>query len=388
MRVIIYTSSSFGGCFDYAGQLHRAYLAHPQVESCKMVYPMNAPLSVRSDILPILMPDTPGDDATARTRKLHFLRRTVRNPLSLLRLLQQEPPSLVIFNDFEQITAPFWVPMFRAVAAKHRFAAILHDPDRDNYPPSQKVSERCMKALMSLMDLGLYHQHLPEKPYYLGKKTGYLDVPHGLYPPPAPDAGLEALLGTMKRPGLTYAAILGNIRPEKNYLLAIEALARFPQMGLLIAGKPSHQGVSTEPLKARALELGVADRIIWLERFMSEPEMAAVIDAADMILLYYAKTFTSQSGILNTVAPLRKTIIASDGESSLAQTIRRFNIGLLAAPDNLDELSKAIARALDGFGPDMSDWGNYLEYASWDNHAETVIAALQEKVPAAAWTGW
>ena len=388
LRVIIYTSTSFGGCYDYAGQLHRAYLAHPQVESCKMVYPMNAPALIRTDVLPVLMPDTPSEATSQRGRRLHFLRRTARNPLTFLKLLQREPASLVIFNDFDQVTAPLWAPMYRALARQHRYAAILHDPDRDNYPPSKSVSERCMKALMGLMDLGLYHQHLPDKPYYQSKRTLYVDVPHGLYPPPAADMELEEQVAAQKKPGLTYAAILGNIRAEKNYGLALEAMARFPKMGLIIAGKPSHQGVRTEDFKARAEELGVAERVIWVERFMTEAEMAAVIDAADLILLYYAKSFTSQSGILNTVAPLHKTIVASDGESSLAQTIRRFNIGLLAAPDSLDDLCRALARAFDGFGPDASDWGLYLEYASWQNHTETVLKSLQETIPQHTWAGW
>ncbi len=388
MRVIIYTSSSFGGCFDYAGQLHQAYLAHPMVEQVKMIYPMNAPLPPRADVLPILMPDHPGQAATARARRLHFLRRTARNPLTLLKLLQKEPPSLVIFNDFEQITAPFWVPMYKAIAGRHRFAAILHDPDRDNYPPNRQVSERCMRALMSLMDLGLYHQHLPAKPYYQSPRTRYIDVPHGLYPPPAPDAALAAHLKQTLRPDLRYGVILGNIRAEKNYELALQALAQFPDMGLLVAGKPSHQGVDTDGYKALATNLGVAERVVWLERFLTTAEMAAVIDAAAYVLLYYAKTFTSQSGILNTVAPLRKPIIASDGESSLAQTIRRFNIGLLARPDDLAELCKALARAQDGFGPDAADWAAYLAYADWHNHADTVIQALLAQDAKATWAGW
>jgi glycosyltransferase involved in cell wall biosynthesis len=340
-----------------------------------MVFPMNAPVTLRSDVLPILMPDRLSDQASASSRKIHFLRRTMRNPLTLLRLLQQEPPSLVIFNDFEQLTAPIWVPMFKAMASKHRYAVILHDPDRDNYPPSKRTSTRCMKALMSLMDLGLYHQHLPDKPYYKGKKTVYLDVPHGLYPPPAEDDALAELLANIKRPELQYATILGNIRPEKNYSLALQALVRFPGMGLIVAGKASNQNISTDTFKAEALALGVAERVIWLERFLTEAEMAAVIHASDLILLYYARSFTSQSGILNTVAPLKKTIVASDGESSLAQTIGRFNIGLLAEPDNLDAFCAALDKALAGEGPHDADWARYLEYASWAHHANVVVAA-------------
>jgi len=236
---------------------------------------------------------------------------------------------------------------------------------------------------MSLMHLGLYHQHLPDKPYYTSKRTTYLDVPHGLYPATAPDAELVTLLQTLKKPGLQYATILGNIRPEKNYTLALEALQRMPQMGLIIAGRASNQNVSTDIYKDQALALGVADRVIWVEKFLSEAEMAAIIQASELILLYYARTFTSQSGVLNTVAPMRKTIVASAGESSLAHTLRQFGIGILAEPDNLDALCTALQTALANGAASDTAWQNYLHYASWAHHADTVLAAARKAGAAA-----
>ena len=321
------------------------------------------------------MPDQPPAEASGRARKLHFLRRNARNPLTFLRLLQKEPASMVIFNDFEQLTAPFWVPLYKALASQHTYAVILHDPDRDAYPPNKRASIQCMKALMSLMKLGLYHQHLPDKPYYSDPKTTYIDVPHGLYPAPAPDVPLADLLTQLRKPSLQYAAILGNIRAEKNYQLAIEALAQLPTLGLLIAGKASHQGVDVEAYKAQALAAGVADRIIWVERFLTEAEMAAVIDAADIILLYYARSFTSQSGILNTVAPMRKRLIASDGESSLALTLRRFGVGILAEPDSTVALTEALQSILENPQAPTQAWQDYLAYASWHNHVDIVVRA-------------
>ena len=381
MRVIIYTSSSFGGCYDYGLQLHAAYLAHPQVESCQMVFPENAALPHRTDFHPILMPDQLAEGTDPRIKKLHFIRRAVRNPLTLLRFVRSQPPSLVIFNDFEQITAPFWVPAFKATARRHRYAAVLHDPDRDGYPPSKAVSERCMKALMSLMELGLYHQYLPAKPYYAPNGvTRYLDVPHGLYPPPPPNSALAAEIAALKRPNLQYAAILGNVRKEKNYHLVLEAMTNLPDLGLIVAGRPSNTSEDAATYLNRAAELGLQDRVIWIDRYLSDAEMAAVIDQADMILLYYAKSFSSQSGILNMVAPMRKTIIASDGTSSLAAVIRRFSIGLLAQPDDVQALRHALMLAVEGFGPNILDWGYYLEYASWQGHTEVVISALEDAV--------
>lgn len=380
MRVVIYSTSSFGGCFDYALQLHEAYNSNLEVERVVSYFPQNAQIPSRTDMQAILMPDRLHHNATARQKQLHFLQRSARNPLRLLRRLQHAPPSLVIFNDWEQITAPMWVPMFQAgIGNRHKFACILHDPDRDHYPPNLKTSTACMRTMMRLMHLGLYHDFLPEKPYYAkNNRTQYLDVPHGLYPAADADLPMQHNLKQHLDPKLKWMTILGNIRPEKNYELAIEALQNFPGLGLLIAGQPSHQGVDLDAYRKLASELGVSDRIFWLEKYLTDAEMSAVIAHADFLLLYYASSFSSQSGVLNTAAPFRKTIIASDGESSLAATLRRFSIGVLAPPDNLEELCKAIARVLEGYGPDLADWGNYLEYASWENHAAKVIRAAKE----------
>jgi hypothetical protein len=73
---------------------------------------------------------------------------------------------------------------------------------------------------------------------------------------------------------------------------------------------------------------------------------------------------------------LRKTIVASDGESSLAQTLRKFRIGILAEPDTLEALRDALEKALAGAGPAAEDWDRYLEYANWTRHAEVVIDAV------------
>jgi hypothetical protein len=345
-----------------------------------MVLPENAGGPLRTDTFRMLMTDQHAEYTETGQRQRHFLQRNARNPFRLLRYLRKKPPGLVIFNDFEQLTAPAWAPMFRKLAGQHTYGVILHDPDRDAYPPSRAYSERCMKAMMQLMDIGLYHQLLPDKPYYKPNgRTKYFDVPHGLYPSAPADVLLLAAIAQEKKEGLVYAAILGNIRPEKNYELAIRALKHFPNLGLLIAGKASNSAVNVNAYRSLAAELEVEDRIIWVERFLTDAEMTAAITAADILLLYYARSFTSQSGILNTAAPLRKTVIASSGESSLAHTLMRFSVGVMAAPDSLEQLCLAIARALEGFGPDQQDWSNYLAYASWDNHVSVVMQGLMEQ---------
>lgn len=42
MRIIIYNSSSFGGCFDYGKALHSAYQQHSEIENAEWWLPKNS----------------------------------------------------------------------------------------------------------------------------------------------------------------------------------------------------------------------------------------------------------------------------------------------------------------------------------------------------------
>ncbi|MDQ3536560.1 MAG: glycosyltransferase, partial [Bacteroidota bacterium] len=181
MRIVIYESSSNGGCFEYAKELFKAYSLHPEVDHCVLLVPSPSNLN-KKNIYKILFDDVL-NTRNVILRKFYFLLRVVINPFILFFfLIKKKEETFVILNDFEQISAFVWVPFYRWFLGKHRFAVALHDPDRDDYPPSKSFSEYSMKMLLSIMDFGLYHESLPHKSYYnLDAKTIYLNVPHGIY---------------------------------------------------------------------------------------------------------------------------------------------------------------------------------------------------------------
>jgi glycosyltransferase involved in cell wall biosynthesis len=378
MRIIVYNSSSFGGCFEYGKAIHAAYAAHAGVENSAWWLPRNAATGDISGVSAFLLPDRL--PAGARwLRQIYFLFRTWLNPLLVLKKLQAQPPSTFIFNDFEQLSALLWVPLFRiSLKGTHRFAIILHDPDRDAYPPSLRFTRYSMRKIMRLMDVAIYHDYLPEKPYYQNLPgCRFLDLPHGPYHMPGPDPALLSFLEKRVPPGSVVMSIPGNIRKEKNYDLAIEALTSLPQHILIIAGSAANTRISAEVYRDRIRELGLEDRVIWIERFLSEAELAAVVSFSDVIVLNYAISFTSQSGILNVVAPFRKELIASDGPSSLAAVIKKFGVGELVTPGSVSSLTEALIGLQPGREKVRRNWDEYLQYASWKNHADKAIACFR-----------
>jgi glycosyltransferase involved in cell wall biosynthesis len=377
MRVIIYESSSFGGCYEYSVQLCAGYTKNSYVKKCSLLLAKNSKC-IFSGVHKILLPDII-TKKNKLSRKLHFLLRTFINPFILFFYLRNEKSSFVLFNDFEQLSALVWVPFFKLFLRKHCFAVFLHDPDRDDYPPSKWFSGVSMKKMMSLMDFAFFHEFLPERKYYnKNSVTKYLPLPHGIYPKETIDEILFDSLSLRKTDNQQFFSILGNIRAEKNYEPIIKVLKKFPEIVLIIAGKPANSEIDTTYYKNIASQENVDNRIIWIERYLSNEELAAVISVSDVILLYYAKTFASQSAILNMIAPYKKNILVANGESSLAQTTRKFEIGLLVKPDSIQCLEDGMKKIIELKNTTNPNWDKYLKFASWSNHVQIVIDALKE----------
>lgn len=372
MRVLIYESSSKGGNYEYARALFDAYGASSRFSDVQLLLPSNTPMEETAVVRKVLLPDS--RVANKWLNKIWLLLRSFTNPFILFFCLLRTKKTFVLFNDFEQISAPVWVVFFRAFLGKHRYAVFLHDPDRDRYPPHPVYSRYSMRTMMNLMDVGLYHHHLPEKPYYQNRKTKFLSVPHGLYSLPTADVTLMEEIAVFKSDGVLFT-IVGNIRTEKNYLMAIHALQKLPHAKLIIAGEPSNASVDMQIYKQAALKIEVDHRIFWCIKYLEPEELSAVITMTDCVLLNYSNTFTSQSGIINMIAPFRKRIIVSDTGSALTKTVKRFNLGSLVKPDVEADLICAMESIISG--PEAS-WDDFLEHASWETQVQLVAEAYEQ----------
>jgi glycosyltransferase involved in cell wall biosynthesis len=368
-RIIIYESSSKGGNYRYSLELYIAY-KKSDFKEVTLLLPRNTNGVVKDDgIRDILCSDA--ESKSKWVGKISFLFRTLINPFILFFYSASEPASLILFNDFEQLSAPLWSFFFRVFLQKHRYAVFLHDPDRDAYPPNQAYSRFSMEAMMKLMNFGLYHEVLPDKSYYKKSATKYLSVPHGIYELPSPDTQLCDELIRFK--GQDYLlCIVGNIRSEKNYDLAVKALAQITNVKLVIAGNPSNSKTDVDQYKALARVHHVADNIFWLIKYLSDEEMAAVIEATDCVLLNYAGSFKSQSGILNQIAFHKKKLIVSNTDSSLTKVVQMYNLGKIIKADSEKDLVEGIKSIISLQEFSGENWNEFIEYASWNSQVRLV----------------
>jgi len=120
------------------------------------------------------------------------------------------------------------------------------------------------------------------------------------------DGRLDPAVGDLT--GKKVVLFFGLIRPYKGVDVLIEAFAKAPADAVLIvAGNPR---MPIEPLRRLAGELGLADRVRFVDRFIPDAEIPAYFERADLVVLPYRET--EQSGVLFSALAFGSAVIASD----------------------------------------------------------------------------
>ena len=165
-------------------------------------------------------------------------------------------------------------------------------------------------------------------------------IPHGAFahlaalpegPQPPALAGLE---------GKRVVLFFGLVRPYKGVDLLVEAFAAVPEdVVLLVVGMPR---MSLAPLEQRARELGLADRVRFVSRFVPDSEVPAYFRRADVAVLPYREI--EQSGVVYTAlafgTPLLLSAVGGFPEIAEAGAAR------LATPGSVDSLRTELVALL------------------------------------------
>ena len=381
---MVFAQSSRGGLAEYS-----LYQAAALQKIGVRVICLTAPSFLSGRQVPferiICLPDSPDLQGSHLLNRFKIAWQIVAAQFVLAWQIVKRRPDLVLLDSYVEYLAPIWVwpHWILAGIGRVRYAANLHDPVR-SYAVGPDWWHRLSVRLAYLpLDFVLMHEPLPEASL-VPTRVRLAQVPHGLYEISGPEvepAVVRREWGV--RDGQKVFLAFGFVRDGKNLSLAIRSLAQVPEAVLVIAG--SVASAKDRPFsfyRDLAEETGVAERCRFFEGFVAEAELGKYFAGADFILLTYAASFHSQSGVLNLAARARKPVLASAASGPLIRSVKDFALGIAAAPDSLEAVASGMRALLNS--PPPPRWEDYEAAAGWETNARGVLqmAGLLEKTDA------
>lgn len=294
--------------------------------------------------------------------------------LRLRRTFQEQPPDVIHFQ---------WAPL--PVVDKHMVASLralaptvltVHDPTPYNGSSNTAVQKIGAAEILPAFDHLIVHTEAARAQL---RRQGIVPsrisvIPHGIIVPPGSSAGRRG----EDQAGDLILLLFGKIKTYKGADLLIEAFAGLDESlrrrtRVRIVGEPF---MPIEPLKARAAELGVADRLIWDARYVRDDEIDTIMSSADVLVFPYREIDTS--GVLLMSFRYGKPIVAS-AIGAFAELLRDGVHGRLVPPGNVAALTAALADVL-ADGERRRQMGDALHklaedaVPSWDDIARRTIA--------------
>jgi glycosyltransferase involved in cell wall biosynthesis len=320
--------------------------------------------------------DPPAAGGSRLVKKVKMVWCLTRNRFVLAWQICQRKPDLVLLDSYVEYFAPLWVwpHWLLARCGGIRYAANLHDPVR-NFTVGPAWWHKLSVRLAYLpLDFVLVHDKLSE-PSPVPARVRVVQVPHGLIDINGPLMNAEEIRRSWgAKEGQKVFLAFGYVRDGKNLNLAIRALAQVPEAFLVVAG--SVASTKNKPFayyRELAAQLGVFERCHFVEGFVADDKLGKYFAGTDFVLLTYAATFHSQSGVLNIAARARKPVLASASPSPLIESVRKFQLGITVEPDSPAAVVAGMQRLL--AAPPSPRWDDYEASASWSANAQGVLRA-------------
>lgn len=179
-------------------------------------------------------------------------------------------------------------------------------------------------------------------------------IPHGVPDRPLcrPD-DLKERFGWAKRKVLMTFGLLA---PDKGIWHMIEAmpaiLAKHPDATYAIVGATHpnlvrHEGEAyRQSLEDRAIELGIADRLVFVDAFVEQEQLLDMLQASDVYITPYLNMNQVTSGTLSYAVAVGKPVVSTPYVH--AREILADDHGVLVPPADPEALAKAVTALLDG----------------------------------------
>lgn len=368
-----------GGIADYGWEQAQA-ISRAGVEVLFLTTPgFNARPDDGCQLLPRLaVKPAAGPGALLRWRsRLVTTRQILANMRGLLDGVKETGCSHVLLAAYAEYLAPLWAGPLRRLARQGTvFGAIVHDPVRHAVVGPLWWHRWSIAEGYSFLREAFVHEPVALDTVRQQPRLRTTVIPHGMFSvtPSAKSAG--QLREEMNIPaGAKVLLSFGHIKDYKNLELAIRALAKLPEVYLLVAGNESvARERPANVYRELATQMGVAERCRWCVKHIPENQTGDFFGVADLVLLTYNRAFRSASGVLNLAVGHRKPCIASSGAGNLQTVVKKYGLGIWVEPDSDTALLAGIREGLDR--PPNPAWERYELENSWAHNAEIVISRM------------
>jgi glycosyltransferase involved in cell wall biosynthesis len=299
----------------------------------------------------------------------------VRNMRAFARFIDSRPERTVLLGGFLEYLAPLWVgPFVRISKQNKRFLTVIHDPVRDFVVGPAWWHRYSIHKAYSFIHTGFVHGDT--KVVTDADGVHLVSIPIGRYPLPAANETCASMRTKLGIPSdATAILFFGHIRDGKNLDLLIRAVAKFPNMHLIVAGKEQSSGQRPSAYyRGLCEDLGIQDRCHFEVRFIKDEEIGAFFAAADLAALTYSSDFRSASSALSACIQYRVPCLASSGAGPLRDLVNEFELGLWVKPDDTEAIVIGLRNLLES--PPKPQWEAYDETHSWNRNARIVRAAM------------
>ncbi|MEM1369885.1 MAG: glycosyltransferase family 4 protein [Cyanobacteria bacterium P01_H01_bin.15] len=291
--------------------------------------------------------------------------------LVLNQVIMKSSCSKVIFATYFEYLAPFWAwSLRRHSRAGVSFAAILHDPVRDYVVGPFWWHRLSIRQAYSFLDVVFSHSEIELPSQKISSPPATYTLPHGPYPTIRPSERAEQFRTRLGIPGQAKLLLsFGHLRDNKNLDLVIQAMKDVPDAHLLVAGSEAPIGqLPSSGYKQMAAGVGVASRCHWLIGYQDNTALANCFSCSDIVLVTYASSFKSASGVLSVAASYERPILASCGGGPLEDALRHYDIGKLISPESVTDIIHGLL-SLTERGDYHYEWEAYRRDNSWEKNA-------------------
>ncbi len=334
-NILMFTPTVRGGLAEYAFCQATA-LAQAGMHVTNLVAPsfLNGREAKFEQV--ICLRDPPAENGSRILKRVKMAWQLIANNFRLAWHIWKRQPDLVLLDSYVEYFAPIWVWPHWMLArfCGIRYAANLHDPVRSHQVGPAWWHNFSVQLAYLPLDFVLVHNRLPE-PSPVPARIRVVQVPHGIYEISAAPESSAVRREWGVPAGKKVFLSFGYIRDGKNLDLAMRALSEVPEAFLVVAG--SVASPKDKPFafyRELAIKLGMIDRCQFFEGFVADTELGKYFAGADVVLLTYASTFHSQSGVLNIAARTRKPVLASASPSPLVESVNNFQLGVTVEPDS------------------------------------------------------